>query len=175
MCRVSGSLSNVYTKFFVAFICRTNTTFIEHLSRLIHKSCTLLYTMHTTLHDTIFRHFSMHIELIIWEPINYSINNKRCLFALQMIMDLISNVRAGWVDLMENKSDPRTSNWPLMSSPFPTLFMCLTYVYIVKVNIWSDDNLICAEFSRLSDIISETGCLRAKKNRAIAINLLQDD
>lgn len=30
-------------------------------------------------------------------------------------------------------SDPRTANWPLMSSPFPTLAICLTYVFVVKV------------------------------------------
>jgi hypothetical protein len=29
-------------------------------------------------------------------------------------------------------SDPRTAKWPLMSSPFPTLAICLGYVYIVK-------------------------------------------
>lgn len=29
--------------------------------------------------------------------------------------------------------DPRTQNWPLMSSPFPTLALCLGYVYLVKV------------------------------------------
>jgi len=30
-------------------------------------------------------------------------------------------------------SDPRTAKWPLMSSPFPTLAICLGYVYVVKV------------------------------------------
>ena len=30
-------------------------------------------------------------------------------------------------------SDTRTTNWFLMSSPFPTLFICLSYVYLVKV------------------------------------------
>lgn len=30
-------------------------------------------------------------------------------------------------------SDPRTNNWLLMSSPFPTLAICLSYVYLVKV------------------------------------------
>nr|CAD7443771.1 unnamed protein product [Timema bartmani] len=28
---------------------------------------------------------------------------------------------------------PRTSHWPLMSSPFPTLAICLSYVYLTKV------------------------------------------
>lgn len=30
-------------------------------------------------------------------------------------------------------SDPRTAKWPLMSSPFPTLVICLSYIYFVKV------------------------------------------
>lgn len=29
--------------------------------------------------------------------------------------------------------DPRVNDWFLMSSPFPTLFMCLFYAYFVKV------------------------------------------
>ncbi|CAG9560580.1 unnamed protein product [Danaus chrysippus] len=29
--------------------------------------------------------------------------------------------------------DPRTNPWLLMSSPFPTLLICLSYVYLVKV------------------------------------------
>jgi hypothetical protein len=29
-------------------------------------------------------------------------------------------------------ADPRTAKWPLMSSPFPTLAICLGYVYVVK-------------------------------------------
>lgn len=31
--------------------------------------------------------------------------------------------------------DKRTANWFLMSSPFYTLAICLTYVYIVKVSV----------------------------------------
>lgn len=30
-------------------------------------------------------------------------------------------------------ADPRTKGWFLMSSPLPTLMICLSYVYIVKV------------------------------------------
>ena len=30
-------------------------------------------------------------------------------------------------------SDPRVDGWFLMGSPFPTLALCLSYVYIVKV------------------------------------------
>jgi len=40
----------------------------------------------------------------------------------------------GWRDLMDNKSDPRTRDYPLMSSPFPTIAISLTYAYIVKVS-----------------------------------------
>ncbi|XP_066155616.1 very long chain fatty acid elongase AAEL008004-like [Euwallacea fornicatus] len=35
-------------------------------------------------------------------------------------------------DLMDNKSDQRVKDWFLMSSPLPTLCICITYVYIVK-------------------------------------------
>nr|ACS37245.1 fatty acyl CoA elongase [Aedes albopictus] len=34
---------------------------------------------------------------------------------------------------MDKYADPRTKDWPLMSSPFPTLALCLGYVYLVKV------------------------------------------
>ncbi|XP_024083450.1 elongation of very long chain fatty acids protein AAEL008004 isoform X2 [Cimex lectularius] len=36
-------------------------------------------------------------------------------------------------EIFDKNGDPRTRNWPLMSSPFPTLVICLTYVYVVKV------------------------------------------
>lgn len=32
-------------------------------------------------------------------------------------------------------ADPRTRDWPMMSSPLPTLVICLSYAYIVKVSI----------------------------------------
>lgn len=34
---------------------------------------------------------------------------------------------------MEKYGDPRTQGWPMMSSPLPTLALCLGYVYLVKV------------------------------------------
>ncbi|XP_041565385.1 elongation of very long chain fatty acids protein AAEL008004 isoform X2 [Drosophila elegans] len=34
---------------------------------------------------------------------------------------------------IDSHSDSRTKEWPMMSSPFPTLAVCLTYVYLVKV------------------------------------------
>lgn len=35
--------------------------------------------------------------------------------------------------MLEKNGDPRTGKWPLMSSPFPTLAICLSYIYVVKV------------------------------------------
>ncbi|XP_047527091.1 elongation of very long chain fatty acids protein AAEL008004-like isoform X3 [Vanessa atalanta] len=34
---------------------------------------------------------------------------------------------------MDKYGDPRTNPWFLMSSPFPTLLICLSYIYLVKV------------------------------------------
>jgi elongation of very long chain fatty acids protein 7 len=45
----------------------------------------------------------------------------------------ISTFYAGWRDLIDNKSDQRTSEWFLMSSPLPTAAICLTYVFCVKI------------------------------------------
>lgn len=36
-------------------------------------------------------------------------------------------------DLMDNQSDPRVNDWVMMSSPFPTLAICLSYAYFSKV------------------------------------------
>lgn len=36
-------------------------------------------------------------------------------------------------DYMNKTGDPRTANFPLMSSPVPTMLICLSYVYFVKV------------------------------------------
>lgn len=46
---------------------------------------------------------------------------------------LIRMIYDGYRDLMDNKSDPRVNNWAMMSSPFPTLAICLFYGYFVKV------------------------------------------
>jgi len=48
-------------------------------------------------------------------------------------MEYISRLYDGWRDLMDNKSDQRTTNWFLMESPLPTIVICLTYAYFVKV------------------------------------------
>lgn len=39
----------------------------------------------------------------------------------------------GYRVLMNDYSDPRVKDWFLMSSPFPTMLICLTYVLLVKV------------------------------------------
>jgi elongation of very long chain fatty acids protein 7 len=46
---------------------------------------------------------------------------------------IINSIYAGWRDLMDNKSDQRTSEWFLMSSPLPTAAICLTYAFCVKI------------------------------------------
>lgn len=48
-------------------------------------------------------------------------------------MDYVTRFYEGWRDLMDNKSDPRTTDWFLMSSPFPTIIISLSYAYFVKV------------------------------------------
>lgn len=50
-----------------------------------------------------------------------------------MKMEALSRLVEGYHDLMDNKSDQRVKDWFLMSSPFPTLAICLTYVFTVKV------------------------------------------
>jgi len=35
-------------------------------------------------------------------------------------------------DLMDNKSDPRVKDWAMMSSPFPTIALCIFYAYFNK-------------------------------------------
>lgn len=49
-------------------------------------------------------------------------------------MEALSRLVEGYHDLMDNKSDQRVKDWFLMSSPFPTLAICLTYVFTVKVS-----------------------------------------
>lgn len=47
----------------------------------------------------------------------------------QFVMTVYDEYRS----LIDNNSDPRVKNWFMMSSPFPTLFICLFYAYFVKV------------------------------------------
>jgi len=46
---------------------------------------------------------------------------------------LVQIIYDGYRDLMDNKSDPRVNDWPMMSGPFATLAICLFYVYFVKI------------------------------------------
>jgi len=38
-----------------------------------------------------------------------------------------------WNEILANKSDPRTANWFMMSSPLPSFLICLAYVLIVYI------------------------------------------
>ncbi|XP_022918606.1 very long chain fatty acid elongase AAEL008004-like [Onthophagus taurus] len=46
---------------------------------------------------------------------------------------LVSNILEKYHDLMDNRSDPRVNDWWMMSSPLPTLAICIFYVYFSKV------------------------------------------
>lgn len=46
---------------------------------------------------------------------------------------LVHTIIDQYHDLMDNKSDPRVTTWPMMSSPLPTLFICLFYAYFSRV------------------------------------------
>lgn len=70
----------------------------------------------------------MCFYLQVNEIFNSVLNNS---FALQM--DYLNRFYYGWRDLMDNKSDQRTTDWFLMSSPLPTMAICLAYAYFVKV------------------------------------------
>ncbi|XP_063890230.1 very long chain fatty acid elongase AAEL008004-like isoform X3 [Helicoverpa armigera] len=48
---------------------------------------------------------------------------------MALILQYISDMQY----YMDKFGDPRTNPWFLMSSPFPTLLICLSYVYLVKV------------------------------------------
>ncbi|XP_043282372.1 elongation of very long chain fatty acids protein AAEL008004-like [Venturia canescens] len=46
--------------------------------------------------------------------------------------DIVRTIISSYNDLMENRSDQRVKDWFMMSSPFPTLLICLCYAYFVK-------------------------------------------
>lgn len=48
-------------------------------------------------------------------------------------MSIVSRIYGTWRDVMDNKSDPRTTDLFMMSSPLPTILMSLSYICIVKV------------------------------------------
>uniref|UniRef100_A0A182MV26 Elongation of very long chain fatty acids protein n=1 Tax=Anopheles culicifacies TaxID=139723 RepID=A0A182MV26_9DIPT len=45
---------------------------------------------------------------------------------------ILNNIYDWYRDLMDNQSDPRVADWPMMSSPFPTLGLCIFYAYFSK-------------------------------------------
>uniref|UniRef100_U5ETZ3 Elongation of very long chain fatty acids protein n=1 Tax=Corethrella appendiculata TaxID=1370023 RepID=U5ETZ3_9DIPT len=45
---------------------------------------------------------------------------------------LITDTYDWYRDLMDNRSDPRVADWPMMSSPLPTLALCSFYAYFSK-------------------------------------------
>ncbi|KAK9881693.1 hypothetical protein WA026_017212 [Henosepilachna vigintioctopunctata] len=46
---------------------------------------------------------------------------------------VVRSILDSYDDFMENKSDPRVKDWAMMSSPFPTVIICLIYAYSMKV------------------------------------------
>lgn len=46
---------------------------------------------------------------------------------------LVTSVVDKYHDILKNKSDPRVNGWAMMSSPIPTVFICLFYAYFSKV------------------------------------------
>ena len=68
-------------------------------------------------------------------------------------MDIMNNVYAGWRDLMDNKSDPRTRNWFMMDSPLPTIAISATYIFAVKVSFYRFDKVFLSwTFDDLQDL-----------------------
>lgn len=45
---------------------------------------------------------------------------------------LLTDMHDWYRDLMDNKSDPRVADWPMMASPLPTLALCIFYAYFSK-------------------------------------------
>lgn len=44
---------------------------------------------------------------------------------------ILQKISEGYNDIMQNKSDPRVNDWPMMSGPLPTILICATYALIV--------------------------------------------
>ncbi|KAF6198178.1 hypothetical protein GE061_007925 [Apolygus lucorum] len=57
---------------------------------------------------------------------------KEIIQGLREMATLVSHITDWYTDLINNRSDPRTAEWPLMSSPWPTLAICLSYAYFSK-------------------------------------------
>ncbi|XP_031827281.1 very long chain fatty acid elongase AAEL008004 [Nomia melanderi] len=48
---------------------------------------------------------------------------------MSIVMQYVDRIH----EIFEKHADRRTTNWFMIRSPFPTLFICLSYVYFVKV------------------------------------------
>ncbi|CAA9997242.1 unnamed protein product [Nesidiocoris tenuis] len=46
---------------------------------------------------------------------------------------VLQRISDGYHEIFENYSDPRVKDWPLMSSPLPTIAICLSYAVFVKI------------------------------------------
>lgn len=46
---------------------------------------------------------------------------------------ILESVQDFYFDVMNNRSDPRVKDWFLMSGPLPTVCICLSYAFIVKI------------------------------------------
>lgn len=63
---------------------------------------------------------------------------------------------------MDNKSDPRTRDYPLMDSPFPTIAISLTYAYFVKVSgVAMENHPICLYVHLNRGSMYLVGCFQA--------------
>jgi hypothetical protein len=50
-----------------------------------------------------------------------------------VLVQMVSNPAHEMMKCLSLCADPRVNDWLLMSSPFPTLAMCLSYAYFVKI------------------------------------------
>ena len=48
-------------------------------------------------------------------------------------MEMICRLYGQYLYMMEHLRDPRADSLPLMSSIWPTILICVSYVYIVKI------------------------------------------
>jgi hypothetical protein len=51
---------------------------------------------------------------------------------MELFSEMLHELRHGY-EKAWSKRDTRMDNYPMMSSPFPTLLICITFVFIVKV------------------------------------------
>nr|CAD7267403.1 unnamed protein product [Timema shepardi] len=80
------------------------------------------------------------LSLVVAGPGSVLTNSTHCLWLLQAqvrpqptnMATGISAVVDGYKKFMETKSDPRTADWFLMSSPMPLLIILISYLYFVN-------------------------------------------